>query len=185
MSVFDQIRGTSPEPRRKVRLPPSGFAETWARRPHEPTDVGLRLVSEHVLEAAQKAAFETAWGLHPDEAHVEARTETFNDHAMSNVLAQATTKADDVNTPFFAPIPEDLIRVALTPGALRRLWNAYLAFAEENAPGCLMANDAEVRELLGMLPAGLTLLDDTNAARVRRLLGAALEIMKDAVTPGG
>lgn len=158
---------------RTVTLPPSAFAETWSRRPRVVTKVGLRSVSEAELDLAQKAAAQAAWSLHPQDADQDLRVAAYNDHLITNVLARACCKADDVAIAFFAPAPEDLIREGLTPAGVRRLWEAYCQMAIADGPLSPEATDAEA-ETLG-IATKLVALSDWKATRARRLAKALLE----------
>jgi hypothetical protein len=171
--------------RRTLRLPPSAFAEDYAKRPSEPVLVGLRLISEAACGHAQVAAARTAWEAHPEPADVEPRADVYGSELMMNVLARATVEADDTRKPYFGKAPEDVIRIALAGGGIRRLWEAYEAFCVEMSPLSPALDDAGVEQFTARLTGGaIGKLDAATAGRVRRLLALVLvELVEPPTTP--
>ena len=174
MSAF--TRHTAPracEPRHVITLPPSAFADSWRGKPHAPERIGIRTVSELELTVAQSEAVKKAIEAHEDNEPREFRVEAFNDYLITNTLARACVKAHDVTQAYFAPGPEDLIREALTPGGIRRIWDEYCRFAVVDSPVSPSATDDE---LLLLAEQCVSLLDGVEPARAERArkLGAAM-----------
>lgn len=155
---------------RTVTLPPSAFADSWRRKPQEPIKVGLRLVSEQALEQAERMAAQAAWDIHARVEDHDLRVGVFNDHVVTNTLAQACVLAEDVTKHFFAPGPEDLIRQALTPGGIRRLWAEYERAVIEDCPTGEEPDAEELRALAELVASGLADLDPTKRRPALRLL---------------
>lgn len=175
MSAFQQVLKTSAKAaRRVVVLPPSAFAETYSRRPTTPVKIGLRSVSDTEAAAAQRMAHEAAWEAFSRPADGELRLELFNDHLMTNVLARACVQDLDAMAPFFAPSPEVLIREALTPGGVRRLWEEFERMQIADAPCSPEASDEEMAAFGRRLVDGLGSVAPERAERVRKLVRAAL-----------
>lgn len=146
-------------------LPPSAFCDRWQKRPSEPVKIGLRCgLSEDELSNAQRMAMNTAWDEYPRPEDLELRLESYNDHLVTNVLARACTSADDTSTTFFAPAPEELIRVALAPGGIRQLWNAWERFSIGLSP---IGEELDLEELQALAKL-LTERADKANVRARR-----------------
>ncbi len=175
MGAFRDVLNATTSAKRVVTLPPSAFAQTFAKRPLEPVRIGLRSVSELELETAQREASREAWESFPKRADDEARVELFNSSLMNNVLAQACVQPTDVKQPFFAPAPEVLIREALTPGGSRRLWEEFERMQIADAPCSPEASDEELATFGRRLTDGLASVAPERAARVRKLVRAAMD----------
>lgn len=183
MSAFSKVltgSGKARPARRVVAVPPSAFADTWMRKPHAPQRVGLRLVSETELTAAQSAAASSAWFDVPEVSDIEARVEAYNDNLITNVLAQVCVQADDISKPYFAPSPEALIREALNAGGIRHLWAAYTSLAIGDGELSPEATAAEIATLGAVLEAAMPGLEQSSQVRIRRLARAMLDELSAA-----
>ena len=182
MSAFQKLLSPKTSPaRRIVTFPPSAFAETWSRRPQGPTKLGLRSIGETELEIAESEAVKTAWKAYPKPgSSSEERIALCNDHVMTNVLARVTVRAEDASVPYFDPVPESLIRVGLTPGAIRRLWDEYARLSIEDGPLTPEASDEELEALGAALATCVAGLSAGPRARVRKLAKAIIDEIEAA-----
>ena len=159
-------------PLRTIRIPPSGFAATYAHRPTEPAPIGLVLVAEETMARAQAMALQEAWETHPQREEQELRVDAFNAALMSNLLCRACVSPHDATKLYFPDAPEIQFRSALTVESVRRLWEAYGRMATEESPLSREASNDDVMKLCAAFGAGLLeRLDPATARRVRRLLG--------------
>ncbi len=161
-----------------ITVPPSAFADTWARRPTTPVKIGLRLISEDELTRAQKMAAQAVVELYkPDDPEtpvakaLDLIVEGYNDHVVTNVLAQVLCDPDS-GEPFFAPMPEPFIREALEPGGIRHLWDKYRALSVADGWLSPEATDEEIQSIPQL---DMTKLDANAQLRVRKLCKAVLE----------
>jgi len=178
MGAFSHLMNVPTAARHTVLLPPSAFAETWARRPKSPTLVGIRLLSEAQVEFAQVDARQKAWEAHPEPTDVEFRLDVFNDWNITNILARAMCRAEDVNVCFFAPGPEDLIREGLSPGGIRRLWDEFTRVSVIEGPLRPEADDEALAVAWPELQATIAAASPGAQSHARRLLWAALEELR-------
>lgn len=176
MSAFAKILGSKTRHARSVcTVPPSAFADTWTRRPVGPIKMGLRLISETELGLAQSSAANAAWDAYERKEDLELRLEAYNDHLITNVLAQVLVQADDISKPYFAPAPEALIREALNAGGIRHLWAAYSALAIAAGELAPEATAEELAALNVTVVAGMAVVDAGSQTRIRRLARAILD----------
>lgn len=181
MSAFRQTlhRPGTTKARAVEVLPSSAFADSYVDRPRDKVRMGLRTVSENENATAQRMAARSAWEDHPAKDDLELRVEAFNDYLMTNVLARACVAEQDISKLYFAPAPEDLIRVALTAGGIRHLWHAYQRMVTTESPLSPELDDEGIGALSAALGC-LGQLDVSTQARVRRLAYAISEDMKAA-----
>lgn len=183
MSALAKLLGAKAAPARSVvTLPPSAFADTWSRRPNQPVKMGLRLISEEEFSIALRAATAAAHAEYPQPTEIELRIHAHNDHLQKNVLAQVCVQADDMSKPYFAPAPEMLIRAALTPGAIRRLWDEYATRSLADGQEAEQATDEQVQSLPKVALEAFLTIDLASQTRVRKLLAAALREVELAKT---
>lgn len=171
MGGFRRLLSTKPAPRYVRKLPPSAFADTWAERPGEPVNVGLRSISEEELSKAIYMATKTAWEDFPDAAtDPDLRLEAYNDNLITNVLARALVDEKDIDRPYFAPAPEVRIRAALTSGGIRHLWSAYQETAAAGNPVGEQASADDVAALRSALEGVDAASASARALRLAKLL---------------
>lgn len=161
-------------PRRVVAMPSSAFSEKFHRRPLGPMEIGLRLIGETDYEKAQSMAADAALQAHPDEHPAEFRVEDFNDHLITNILAQACVQPHDITQHYFAPGPEVLIRESLTDGGIKYLWSRYEQFRIADAPTAPEADDDALRAFAERIGRGFEGVDEVRLTRMRRLVAAAI-----------
>lgn len=166
-----------------VTLAPSAYADTWeGLRPSLPFAVGLRTISEDEVEKCRAEAARLAYECHPErqagDAADEARRETYSDALVRLAVARAACSPDDVSRSY-SEIPDDWARHALTADAVRRLWDALERLTVETSPTTPAASDEECAELATLLSTGSAWASCSRAgaARARRLLAAALDIL--------
>ncbi len=185
MPAFSAIVGAAKRPAvRVVALPPDGYAGTWeGDRPQTVQAVGLRTLSEGDLETARAEAARIAWEAHPDrQAGADAaalRVAAYEDAEVRLVVARAACKPDDQSAPFH-DLPDDWARLALTPAAVRLLWDELERLTVATSPTVPEATAEECAELAALVvDAGAwQRLDETDAGRVRRLLAACLTALR-------
>ncbi len=159
-----------------VTLQPSAFSETWDKRPKSAVQIGIRLVSDEVLDGARSAAAVAAWEVHHQEAPL-GRIDLYNETLMRSILAHACVKPDDVRAQWFGGVAESLIAIALTDVGVLALWEAYELLKVETSPLSKEATDAELEVLAIRIAdrsvfAGLT---ERDQRVVRRILRHAIE----------
>lgn len=166
------VASATKAPLRTIRIPPSGFAASYAHRPTEPAPIGLVLVAEETMARAQAMALQEAWETHPQPEERELRVDAFNAALMVNMLCRACVSPHDSTKLYFPDAPEIQFRSALTVESVRRLWEAYGRMATEESPLSREASDDQVKALCEAFGAGLLeRADAPTARRVRRLLG--------------
>lgn len=145
------------KPARCVVLPSSGFADTWDKKPATDAAIGLRFLSQHDLDSARREAEKEAQGFYrefrerdkaPDD---ETLADVFNDAFLANVCARGTCNPNDVTLPYF-PFAEDVVRLALTPEAMRRVWDELLLLHKGSIVARPAASDEDVQRLASALP---------------------------------
>src|SRR5512145_480009 len=167
-------------PKRKpsvvVRLEPRDFADSWERRPAAGVAFGLRMLSDTAESAARRDAARHAVEMYLEVNDEDSRLEEYNNALMANAVGAAVCDPNDIDKwPDSLPVPQDSIRTALTPAAIRRLFGEYMLAQAALCPGAPEATNDEIEELLDRIPD----LDDMapwRASLVRRLLHRALEI---------
>jgi hypothetical protein len=171
---------SSPAPRVKL-LPPSAFAQTWRERPREAARVGLRLVGEKRIEAAESHARaelrEARARLEGDLSQDEkvSLVDRYNTALMQFVLAEACCDADNVEALFFPKSSLTTIEVAFPPHTLLALWEEYEALAVATSPARPQASPDDLRMLAGAL---LELADAPAGPRILRLARLLLDEMR-------
>lgn len=166
------VASATKAPLRTIRIPPSGFAASYAHRPIEPAPIGLVLVPEETVSRAQAMALQEAWETHPQPEERELRADAYNTSLMVHLLCRACTRPDDATRLYFADVPELQFRAAFTVESVRRLWEAYGRMALEESPLSREASDDDVTKLSAALGTGLLeRVSPSTARRVRRLLG--------------
>lgn len=162
--------------REVVRVPPSAFADTWAKRPRTEQQIGLRLVGDDILDTARAAAAKIAHEVHDDTAPT-GRLDAYTEALIRTILAHACVKPDDVRSTWFGPAPEDLIAIALTDDGLLLLWEAFERMKVRESPLPLEAEDEELDELVEGLRTGEFWrgLDARDMRVVRRYLKHAID----------
>lgn len=175
MTVFSNLQqGPSPAPR-VVTLPTSAFADDWDRKPREPMQIGLRLVSEGDIERARAAALQKALEMVPEPC--DERIEQFNDAIMRGVIARATCMPEDAREPFFE-MPEDDVQNALTDDGVRLLWHEFDVLKVESCGYLAEATEDELVDLAAML-GDRDAWEALPVAKFKRLRRLALHMLEE------
>lgn len=158
-----------------VTLPPSAFASTFAKRPTSDVAVGIRCISERdVLTAKLEATRAIVEQLGEDGRMAPAeRIEIWNDSFLRILVHRATCEPNDNSLPLeLFGIDDQTVRDALTPEAMKRLWDEVEAFMISGSPVWAEATDDDLDALGVTLSAGeVSKLLPDRQARVRRLAG--------------
>lgn len=137
---------------RVVELTPGDFASDWERRPVSPVPVGLRLPSDDDVQAARAQATKRVEAL--DCHDPETATATWNDALMALAVARCLCDPRDVLGQPLVPIDEDNIGAALTPVAIRRLFDELERLQVEQSPLAPEATDEELHALRDAISTG-------------------------------
>lgn len=186
MTVFSKVE-RSPAPPRVVVLPPSAFASDWPGNKGVEMAIGLRLLSQGDVDTARREAEREALGFYEQLAE-GARTkpepdsliDTFNEALLANAVARATCDPNDVSRPYF-PLAEDMVRRALTPEGMRRLWDELVLLHKGSGAAMPVATDDEVQLLGRALSSGAAAaaLDDEGRKLCAYLLAKIDEAIPD------
>lgn len=140
------------KPPRHVVLPPSSFGDEWPNKPATEACIGLRFISQADFDAARREAEREARGFYAefrqrdkdcDNAVLE---DVYNDSFLAHIAARGTCNPNDVTQPYF-PFAEDTVRQALTPEAMRRVWDEIVILHKGSAPSRPEASDEDVAQL--------------------------------------
>ncbi len=175
MATFSQLP-TARKPLRVVPLTSACFADDYDDKPEAPIKVGLRLVSQGDIDVARAEAERRAIEMH--ETPGQDRVDCFNDAIICGVVARTTCQADDARENFFS-MPEDDVRRAFTPDALRMLYDEYDKMRIEHALLSPEADEGELAELASLLMSddAWGALDEATSRRLRRLAYEILEVL--------
>lgn len=151
------------KPLRVVRLTPDDFATTWRSRPEAGVAVGLRMIADVEENNARSAAL--AIVEHPALSVAE-----FNDALVAGIVGASVCDPNDASRdPEPIPCPRDMVRVALTAAAIRRLYHEVDAMVAECSPASRAVTDDELDELVMLIE------DHEVTPRARRLLAVVLD----------
>ena len=177
-----------PRPPRTVTLPASAWATTYPDRPAGDIEVGLRLYSEADAVQVRAAAAQRAWRDHPQESDEEERVLAGNGAVMALLVARAACKPDDARVPFFGHATmggaDDIVPLALTPKGVEFLFDHLNTLLLEESPSMPEADDEDLGWLAEALGGGEDAgdvwagLDAIEERRARRLLGAAIDLLR-------
>ncbi len=185
MSTFRKaVEAGANKPSRVVSLPPSSWAHDYHDKRTVPVNIGLRLYSEAEAIRVRASAARRAWTMHPDEGQREDRDATFNSIVMSTLVAWATCDPTDSTISFFGREDgngaEDVVGLALTPGAIEFLFNEIDALITEESPIAPEADDDDLAWLSAALADGKVwgTLPGAKTRAARRMIARALLIMR-------
>lgn len=162
-------RETAP-PARTVRLSPAEFSPTWAKAPSSDVVVGIRVYSESDARSAEAEAAK-------QETKAAAETVLF-----SIAVARGICDPNDIAAPHpLFPMAEDTLPMALTPRAMRRLFDEIERLHVDQSPVYAEATDDELIELAAALmqPEPVGKLPSLEQKRVRRYLRLALDALTE------
>jgi hypothetical protein len=169
MPTFSETLATRREPAATVSLPPSAWASSWPKAPREAVALGLRLLSEEeTLTCVAESAKEAVAGGRSGQEAVERQNESL----LCWVIGYAACDPNDATKPYFAFGDND-VRRALTPEALRRLWDELERATAAASPVTPQATDDDLVDLSILLAVDRPLegLSPAQEARVRKWLG--------------
>jgi hypothetical protein len=178
------------KPPRIVVLPPTAFASEYSGRPVTDVAVGLRFVSQAEFDTARKEAEREAAGFYKQFDDLEKRpdgealTDIYNDAFLGRIAMRSTCDPNDVAKPYF-PFADDVIRHALTPEAMRLLWDELVIMHKGSVKARQAATDEDIRRLATALRRSQ--LDDEGrrlCAYLLEKLGNPEEIDEDAENDG-
>lgn len=170
--IQKRTASTALPPPRTMRLEPGDFAGTYARRPTSDIMVGLRVYSEADCRTAEA------------EADKQTTPEAANQVLLGIAVARALCDPNDVNAPHPTfPLAEDIVPIALTPRAIKRIFDEVERLHVDQSPGFPEATDEDLVELAGaLLPekpfAALSPIEQKRCRRYVRFVLDALEAVK-------
>lgn len=166
-----------------VTLQPSAFAESWAKRPTMPVQIGLRLVSDEALDNARASAAQVAWEVHGEQAP-QGRVEAYNETLIRSILAQACVKPSDSSVLHFGSAAESVIAMQLTSDGVLALWEAYELLKVETSPLSPEVTDGQLQALATAIADGslMTRLHARDQRVIRRILRHAIDEVDSRAT---
>lgn len=182
MTAFQQVlRGRDLIPTAHTVLKRDAFAENCQFKPTEDIALGLRRVSDDSVQTARAEAAKYATTMHDDR---QDQIEAYNDALMRWTIIAGCCDPNDVTQP--APLfdgSEENVRVALTPTAIRFLWDEIERHHVLTSPVVAVATDEEMaivaqRILAGPLPV---LMTKGAVLRMRKLFGFIRQELIDAM----
>jgi len=184
MAAFSRhVETASRKPLRAVKLPPSGFADTWENKPKASVEIGLRLLSEADLAGARAVGVQQANALHPElDERSDIWVEAFNQTLMHYAIALGTCQPDHVEQPFWE-MAEDVVPLALSEGGMLRLWSELELLTLIESSVTPEIDEDGLARLVELLQAGGAWEGKsvTQKRRLGRLLTYALELAEPAV----
>ncbi len=148
MSTFAKIiTQQSYEPERTIVLGVNSYCADW--NPKVEICLGLRRYSDRDVQTARAEAMKTALELHDD---YQGQVEAFNDALMRWLILRGTCDPNDIrlNAPVFEGIDEN-VRLALTPQAIRFIWDHLERYHIEASPLVKEIDEEETKELVKRL----------------------------------
>lgn len=153
MSTFRSVVSEAPrKPVRTLWLQPDAFSDAWPDKSPAPVEIGLRLIGQVDVEQARAQAAAKAVAMH-DESDVSGQVEAYNDTLMCIAVARGTCDPVDVTEPWML-MPEENIPLALTPQAIRFVWDELERLHIERSPLAPSASDEDIASLARRLARG-------------------------------
>lgn len=181
MSAFKEVlAGKDKLPERHVVLTQNFFAADCRSKPKEDLALGLRRIGDSDIQTARAEAAKYAIEMHDDR---EGQIESYNDALMRWTIIFGTCDPNDISKPApFFESSEENVRTALTPQAIRYIWDEIDKFHAETGPTIKAASDEEIRVLAETLLAGPLpeMLSRGQVLRIRKLLGFVLNEIIEA-----
>jgi hypothetical protein len=173
MSAFDKLTSDLQiQPAKVVVLRENHWATTFASKPANPIQVGLRQLSvadrELVRQFVSKATIEAV------ESGADANVAAYTTSLVSTVAAAICHPRDAKREHDLFGCPNDILPIAFTEQTLKWLFDEIEALTVSFSPVFSEATDDEIVSLCANLETGimarLTETDPCRAARVRRYL---------------
>lgn len=140
------------KPAKTIVLPRSAFSDNWENKPATEVAIGLRFLSQGDLDTARREAERTAQGFYQQfrerdkDCADQTLEDVFNDAFLVQVVSFATCNPNDVSHPYF-PLAQDVVPMALTPEALRRIWDELVILHKGSVESRPTASDEDVKRL--------------------------------------
>src|SRR6187399_1727094 len=138
----------------RLLMPLDAFATAWESRPSEPVLLGLRFVSARDRIEIRKEVHErmTAPGFTPDGSSYEETAEMM---LMRLFVARGLCDPNDaLKAHPVLPFAHEQVWFALTDGGVRLIFDALLRCEVEKSPRYVLADGADVVELVERIGAG-------------------------------
>lgn len=168
------------KPQRVVTLPVSAFTATYELRPECECSVGIRLPSQEDAETIETEAIKA---FQANIGNPAAADLAYNQSRLTNLVALCICSPEDVTRPHdLFPAPNATLPVALTPDALKRLFDEIERLQIDTSPIFTEATDDDVDAVVELLSGDalrkLSTTDQVNHSRVRRYLSFVLELIQ-------
>lgn len=165
-------------PAKTFDLLPDHFAAGYEGRPVAKIKLGLRVPSE--IESRTIEA-ESARVAADHDGDMAAKIEAYNLSVFTLFVARGICSPHDVTAPHpLFELPEDMLPLALTPAAIRHLFDQIELLQVQQSPVFAEATPEEVLELSDLLaePAAFDALPRAERLRVLRYLRFALDSLR-------
>ena len=168
MAAFSQVTATSArKPCAIATLAPAAWHHEWPDRPAQSVAVGLSLLSEAQCATCRAEAEKAADELHPRGG--DGWLDAHNDALLRWAVGLSMCNPNDASLPFLAA-QEDNLGQALTPDAIRHLWDELERARIASSPVRVPATDEDLAALAGLLTDGTVgHLASPQALRIRKL----------------
>lgn len=187
MSTYqDAVDSFSDEPvppPKVIQLPLSAWASGYSAKPECEVSFGIRLPGQDDVEAIEAEAMRAARSAQSATGDVDA-LRAYNEEKLVSLVARCICSSTDVTQPHeLFETPDALLRIALTPQGLRRLFDEIERLQIESSPIFVEATDSEVVELFERIQDGelARCQDVAISGRIRRYLAFCLESLSENV----
>lgn len=170
-------KSTSP-PARTFELLPEHFAASYERKPVAKITIGLRVPSESESRSIETEATKTAAQADGD---MEEKLEVYHRSLFTFYAARGICNPHDVTAPHpLFEMPEDMLPLALTPRAIKRLFDEIERLHVDQSPLFPEATPVEVSELADRLgdSVALDLVPLPQRMRALRYLRFVLDTLR-------
>ncbi len=169
---------TAKPPARTFDLLPEHFAGSYEGKPVTKITVGLRVPSESESRSIEAEATKSAAGTDGD---TEAKLEAYHRALFTFYVARGLCSSHDVTAPHpLFELPEDMLPLALTPRAIKRLFDELERLHVEQSPLFPEATDDDLAELIDRLgePDPFSAVGAPQRFRALRYLRLALDTIR-------
>lgn len=170
-------RTTSPAAR-TFDLLPEHFAAGYERKPVAKIAIGLRVPSESDAQSVEHEATKLAA---QHDGDMDAKLDVYHRSLFLFYVARGICNPHDVTAPHpLFELPEDMLPLALTPRAIKRIFDEIDLLSVDQSPLFAEATPDELLELSGLLVDAnpLASVNAISAKRARRYLKLALDIAR-------
>lgn len=170
-------RTTRPAPR-TFSLKPEHFAGAYEGRPVVAITIGIRVPSENEARSIEAESLKQAAA---SDGDMDSRVDVYNQTLFTLYVARGICNPHDVTAhhPLFE-LPEDMIPLALTPRAIKSIFDEIERLHVDQSPLFPEATQAELLELSDRLAADNPFANTPTAQRLRalRYLRLALDTLR-------